>query len=53
MESEQLWLRFIKSGSVKNYLDYCRAKNNETSQEVYNAAEDNDRRNNHQRNEYR
>lgn len=53
MESERAWLKFIKSGSIKSYLDYCRVKNIESSQEIWNATENDDRRDSYQRNEHR
>lgn len=53
MDSETAWMKFIKTGSIKNYLDYCRTKNTEFSQEISDVTENNDRRDSYQRNEYR
>lgn len=53
MKSELAWVKFVKTGSVKNYLQYCRVKKIESLQEINYASKDNDRRYSYKRNEYR
>lgn len=48
MEDKELWLSFLKSGSVKDYLNYIEAKHEEVK-----SDEDKNSGAGHQREQYR
>lgn len=53
MKSDNAWVNFVRTGSVKNYLNYVREKENEEKREGAYAGQNNDRRRDFERIEYR
>lgn len=53
MKSDNAWIKFVRTGSIKSYLDYVRTKESESKKEGAYAEQNNDRWRGFERNEYR